>query len=93
MKAIESRIEKLEKNQPSDLDDPIIWIVSTVAAENGKPVEQSTIGWRYDCNGSRVEIMRLENETEEELQERAANLARQNKPKGHFAVLLMQITE
>lgn len=93
MSKLQARVERIEKKLPSGQDRIEAIFIRIVGAENGNPVELPVLGWRYDRDGESVDVMRLDGEYDQELEERAMALARQDVPQNHYVVRLIHIHE
>ena len=91
MATLENRIVALETATGSQFF-PLAMFMTFVAACDGRPVYPAPPdGWYFNANGQRVNIMRLPDESDEALQNRAAAAGRATcDPRaGSFGVLLL----
>lgn len=93
MATLEKRIWALETVTGSQFC-PVAMFITFVAACDGRPVyPHPANGWYFYANCQRVTIMRLPDETDETLQERAAAAGRATcDPRaGNYGVLLLPV--
>lgn len=89
MSKLQERVERMElKTSPQHGVNTIF--VAFLGADNGKPVELPIMGWRFTRNKETVDVFRLEEETDEDLEKRAETIARQHLPDRNV-VMLTQI--
>ena len=93
MATLESRIAALETATGSQFW-PLAMFIPFVAACDGRPdYSHPPNGWYFNANGQRVNIMRLPDESDEALQERAAAAGRAtcDLRAGNYGVLLFPV--
>jgi len=89
---IKTRLTKLEAHYLEPENHPTIVLITVVENRNGKPATMPIAGWAFNDRGITKNIWRAPNETDQQLEQRAKELARLLiKPKA--VPFLFQLTE
>lgn len=77
--SIKARLKRIEVRLGDKIiDEPVDIFITYLEANNGNPVKDKTLGFSYTYLGNQLKVIRLDDETEDDLMKRTADIARQS---------------
>jgi hypothetical protein len=72
---LKKRLEKIEGLFDKGVDSVTAIFLTAIGADNGKPDHKPLLGWAFEYKGKKESVLRRNDESEEDLCERASSYA------------------